>query len=51
MRRKRLWTRGYETLDEAVEYIKRVKGINGDKVEVELTELGGGWVVEVWQVR
>ena len=55
-RRKKVFTEFYEKLDNAVEYIKRVKDINGSQVQVEMyeTTLGlglHGWFVEVWQVR
>ena len=50
-RRKSLWTNLYPTLDDAVNYIKEVKRINKDSVEVEMNELLGGWYVEVWQVK
>ena len=50
-RRKRLWQEVFETLEGAFEYIKRVKDINGDKVEVEMNELCGCWCVVVWWLK
>ena len=55
MRRKKVFTEMYQTLDQAVEYIKRVKDINGNQVQIEMSEMNWGivsaWCVEVWQVR
>lgn len=53
-KRKRLWTEYYSTIDEAVEYIKRVKDINKNRVQIEMyeeIEFGRGWMVIVWDVR
>lgn len=52
MRRKKLWTSSYQNLKDAFDYIQRIKEINGDQIQVEMSEIMfGNWLVEVWQVR
>ena len=51
MRRKRIWDEWFKTIDEMVEYVKRIKGINGNKIECEITELFGGWHVTTWWIK
>lgn len=52
MRRKKLWTKAFESLKDAFDYIQKVKDINGDQIQVEMSEIVfDRWVVEVWQVR
>ena len=50
-KRKRLGTRFFKTIDEIAEYVKQVKGINGDIVQCEITEMFDGWCIVVWQIR
>ena len=50
-RRKRVFNEYFPKLEDAFDYIKRVKDINGNQVEVEMIELCGGYEVVVWQVR
>ena len=53
MRRKKLWTKIFEKLDEALAYLKQVKEINGSQVQLELTEdlVFNCYQVVIWQVR
>jgi len=52
MRRKKLWTKLFKTFREVVEYVEKVKDINGNKVQIEIFEDADlGWFVDVWQVR
>ena len=51
MKRRRLDTHVCITLKEAFDYCERVKDTEGNRVEIELTELLGGYCVVVWQVR
>ena len=51
MRRKRYYTRLFKTLDEAFEYLKRVKELNGNSIEVELSEVLGEYCCVVWGIR
>ena len=52
-RRKKYYTEVFEKLEDAFEYIKRIKDLNGRQVEVEMTENScfNCFVVEVWKVR
>lgn len=50
-KRKRLWDNWFQNIDEMVEYVKRVKDLNHDRVECEITEMFDGWHVTVWQVK
>ena len=55
-RRKRAFTKCAETLQEAFDYIKEVKRLNKNDVQIEmyefqLTPRESCWMIEVWQVR
>lgn len=53
MRRKKAFEKYFDNLDDTFEYVKRVKDINGDTVQVEISDLAVGnvWYVIVWKVK
>ena len=54
-RRKALWDKYFENLDEAVQWIKQIKDINGSSIQVEMqdTTIFGKhlWWVHVWWLK
>ena len=56
-RRKSLWDKYFDTLEEAVQWIKQIKEINGNSIQVEMQETTLGftdkpiWWIHVWWLK